>query len=113
MHTCHALVGYGTFVSKETVSKFVHMVELDPIDIRYSDQYFIVYTNQVPYMIEGATGSFPDEEDMYDREGALMDKKFYPNLTETERHHVVRKREKICDKSTTKLSLTCWFNTFF
>lgn len=91
MHTCHSTVGYGTFVSKETVSNFVNMVELDPIDIQYSDQYFVVYTNQVPYMIEGAQGSFPDEPDLYDREGALMEKKFYPNLTDLERFHVVRK----------------------
>ena len=89
MHTCHAHVGYGTLASKDTVSKFIELMELDPIDIKHSDMYFMTYTNQAPYQLEGTKSIFPSFENTEDREGAIVENKYNPNLTVAGREHVV------------------------
>lgn len=66
------------------MEKFIQLLELDPIDVRFSDMYFMTYANQPPYQLEGPPGIFPDTED---REQRVLP---HPNLTDIERHHVVR-----------------------
>ncbi|KAI9499319.1 hypothetical protein BDB00DRAFT_796324 [Zychaea mexicana] len=88
LHTCHAHVGYGTLTSKETVLKFIELMELDPIDVKHSDMYFITYTNQAPYILEGTPSVFPPFNDEEDREGAIVENKNNPNITKAGRQHV-------------------------
>ncbi|KAI7859435.1 hypothetical protein BDC45DRAFT_496069 [Circinella umbellata] len=88
LHTCHAHIGYGTLASKDTVSKFIELMELDPIDVKHSDMYFMTYTNQAPYQLEGTKSIFPLFENTEDREGAIVENKYNPNLTLAGREHL-------------------------
>lgn len=91
MHTCHQHQGYGTFVSRDNVLRFIELMELDPIDIMQSDMYFTTFMNQVPYQLEGTAAVFPAYIDEEDREGRLIENKNNPNLTAAGRSHVVSK----------------------
>ncbi|KAI8140967.1 hypothetical protein BJV82DRAFT_620264 [Fennellomyces sp. T-0311] len=78
MHTCHAHIGYGTLISKETAAKFIELIELDPIDVKYSDMYFMTYSNQAPYQLEGTALE----------EGATIESEINTDLAPVQRQHV-------------------------
>ena len=82
LHTCHTHVGYGTLISKETAAKFIELIELDPIDVRYSDMYFMTYSNQSPYQLEGTALD----------EGATIETEINTDLEPPQRQHVVSRR---------------------
>ncbi|KAI7866177.1 hypothetical protein BDF14DRAFT_1816930 [Spinellus fusiger] len=54
LHACHISLGAGTFVSRETIEKFIHALEKDTVESPFKDMYFMAYTNQVPYQLECA-----------------------------------------------------------
>lgn len=90
MHTCHAQIEYGAFVSKENANKFIQLMELDPIDVTYSDAYFALFMNQVPYQLEGYPDSFKeaDEKEVAFQLDPFRDQR-NPNMSVLERQHLV------------------------